>query len=222
MLFVFPLIDIISLTHAEGPQAVDLNHRLSTHQTGFTLLATLKLLCRCAITADVCVCSWTHLRDKGRFFMVADDGRFLNCGHPWGTNLYSSGIDLQCGDTEVSWKSENICHSSYMNKNRQQWRCIVMSQSCVYVKPVGRGGALWGRGPHETVMLPSDSSCSTGTSCYCVNEVNFKFGSKNRLLGPNPWQEVLFYNVLNISTHIYLHQGGYVTADVYLSDFWIK
>lgn len=40
-----------------------------------------------------------------------------------------------------------------------------------------RGVAVWGKGRHETVMLPSDSFCSTGTSC-CVVEVHFKLGGK--------------------------------------------
>lgn len=76
------------------------------------------------------------------------------------------------------------------------------------------GGAVWGKGLHENVMLPSDSSCSTGTACFCVNEVNCRLGKerKKRLFGPISQQEVLFlimfYNVLNIFAHIYLHQGG--------------
>lgn len=44
-----------------------------------------------------------------------------------------------------------------------------------------RGVAVWGKGRHETVMLPSDSFCSTGTSC-CVVEVHFKLGGKKGCL----------------------------------------
>lgn len=51
---------------------------------------------------------------------------------------------------------------------------------------------MWGKGPHETVMLPSDSSCSNGTSCYCVIEVKF-WVEKRLLCGLNPQQEAIFY-----------------------------
>lgn len=72
------------------------------------------------------------------------------------------------------------------------------------------GGAVWGKGLHENVMLPGDSSCSTGTACFCVNEVNCRLGKgKKRLFGPISQQEVLFLiSVLNIFAHIYLHQEG--------------
>lgn len=42
------------------------------------------------------------------------------------------------------------------------------------------GGAVWGKGLHENVMLPSDSSCSTGTACFCVNEVNCRLGKEKK------------------------------------------
>lgn len=76
---------------------------------------------------------------------------------------------------------------------------------CVYVKPVGRDGE---GDEHEPVMLPSDSSCSNGTSCYCVIEV--KFWVTKRLF----WVTKSYFFNLNISTHIYLHHGDYVTAGV--------
>lgn len=41
-------------------------------------------------------------------------------------------------------------------------------------------------------MLPRDSSCSSGTSRYCVIKVNFKLGGEKKVVS-NPREEVLFF-----------------------------
>lgn len=84
----------------------------------------------------------------------------------------------------------------------------------------GGGGAVWGKGLHENAMLPSDSSCSTGTACFCVNEANcrlgkikvvkkfFKKGCLVQFHSRKFFFFIMFYNVLNIFAHTCLHQGG--------------
>lgn len=56
MLLTPALIDIIGLMYADGPQAVELNHRLSTHQAGFTLFAPENGCDGTLFSSFFCVC----------------------------------------------------------------------------------------------------------------------------------------------------------------------
>lgn len=68
------------------------------------------------------------------------------------------------------------------------------------MKPVvWRRGRRGGR-VRVRLMLPSDSSCSTGNCC--VIEVNSKLAGEKGLFGSNPRQEVLFHNAPNICAHL--------------------